>query len=405
LRYAFLSFGLTFRLAVRLIFGLYLAQMPLVRAQTPINVSPIKGSVGQALAADLTWSQAERDARFGHMDFIFPTHLVHRAGLIRRLHIGPALTLPSGAVDAYMTSEHVAGLLVLVDGRVQLEGYGLGATPATRWAGFSMTKAVTDTLVGVALHAGTVRSLDDGVTHYLPTLAGGAYDGVSVRQVMTMTSGVRWNENYTTADADNVKLYTTQVARGLNSTVEYMRHLPRAGEPGSRWLYNTGETDLLGVLLRRATGKTLAEQLSAAVWQRAGMEHDATWIATDMSARGEEFGGSGLSATLSDWGRLGLWVMEGGAGAVDAGWILEATRAQVKAGSASYGYGWWPQEDGSFAALGIFGQSMLIDPQRKLVIVIVGDWPEATGAGHSAARVGIWQQVKAAVDAETRPSQ
>src|ERR1700712_5716746 len=108
-------------------------------------------------------------------------------------------------------------------------------------------------------------------------MRGSAYDGVTVRQLMTMTSGVRWNENYTSSDADNVRLYTLPVTPGHNSTVEYMRTLPRDAAPGSRWLYNTGETDLLGVLLHRATGKSLSQQLSQAVWQHAGMEHDATW--------------------------------------------------------------------------------------------------------------------------------
>ena len=333
------------------------------------------------------------------MEKVFPVHIVRRGGPVRPLKRGPALNLQVRSPKDYMAAEHLAGILVLQDGRIVLERYALRATPHTRWTGFSMTKAVTDTLAGAALHSGAIYSLDDAVTAYLPELAGSAYDGVTVRQVMTMTSGVRWNENYTTPDADNVRLYTTAIVPGKNSTIEYMKTLPRAAAPGSRWLYSTGETDLLGVLLRRATRKTLADQLSSAVWSRAGMERDATWIATSTRQSGEEFGGSGLSATLRDWGRLGLWVMEGGQGAVDANWFAEATRAQVQAGKASYGYGWWPQPDGSFAALGIFGQSLLMDPRRKLVIVTVGDWPEATGAAHTAARAAFWQQIKAAVDA------
>jgi CubicO group peptidase (beta-lactamase class C family) len=305
-------------------------------------------------------------------------------------------------VAGYLAGERLAGVLVLQDGHVRAERYALGLTPSTRWTGFSVTKAMTDTLAGAALRGGALRSLEDNVTQYLPEMRGSAYDGVSVRQLMTMTTGVGWKENYTVPDADNVRLYTTPVAAGHNSTVEYMRGLPREVAPGTRWHYNTGETDLLGVLLRRATGKTLAEQLSAAVWSHAGMQQDATWIATDRGASGEEFGGSGLSATLRDFGRLGLWVMEGGGPTVPDGWFAEATRPQTQAGGAAYGYGWWPQPDGSFAALGIFGQSILIDPARKLVIVSLGDWPEATGAGHTKARAAFWAKVKAAVDAETR---
>ncbi|WP_052313248.1 serine hydrolase domain-containing protein [Terriglobus roseus] len=357
-------------------------------------------SVGQRLADDLTWTVPQRDQRFAHMDRVFPAHIVRRGGPVKRLKHGAGL---SGVdVAAYMAAEHLAGVLVLQHGRVRAERYALGLTPGGHWTSFSMTKAVTDTLAGAALHNGALRSLGDDVTAYLPEMRGSAYDGVTIRQLMTMTSGVRWNENYTSADADNVRLYTTEAPPGKNSTVEYMRSLPREVAPGTRWHYNTGETDLLGVLLRRATGKTLAGQLSAAVWQHAGMEHDATWIATASGAAGEEFGGSGLSASLRDFGRLGLWVLDGGGATVPAGWLAEATTAQVKAGGAAYGYGWWPQPDGSFAALGIFGQSILIDAKRRLVIVTLGDWPEASGAAHSAARAAFWAKVKAAIDGERR---
>lgn len=358
-------------------------------------------TVGQRLADDLNWSVPQRDYRFAHMDLVFPAHLVRRGRVpVRRL--SPGTGLPDVDLAGYMAEQHLAGVLVLHNGRVRAERYALRLTPRGHWTSFSVTKAVTDTLAGAALHRGSLRSLEDAVTTYLPELRGSAYDGVTIRQLMTMTSGVRWTESYTSLDADNVRLYTKAIAPGKNSTVEYMRKLPRDTAPGTRWHYNTGETDLLGVLLHRATGKTLAEQLSTTVWQQAGMERDATWIATADGPTGDEFGGSGLSATLRDFGRFGLWVMEDGNGSVPAGWFSEATRAQVRAGGAAYGYGWWPQTDGSFAALGIFGQSILVDPQRKLVIVTLGDWPEATSASRSGAREAFWTQVKAAVDREAR---
>lgn len=338
------------------------------------------------------------------MDRIFPVHTVARGGKVRPLWHGPRLPLDD-AIARYMKTEHLAGVLVLQRGRVRAERYGLGLTPATRWTSFSITKAVTDTLAGAALERGSLHSLDDDdVTRYLPEMRGSAYDGVTVRQLMTMTSGVRWHESYTSADADNVRLYTTPVLPGHNSTVEYMRTLPRASPPGSQWVYNTGETDLLGVLLHRATGKPLSRQLSEAVWRQAGMEYNATWIATAPGKDGEEFGGSGLSATLRDFGRFGQWVLEGGHGAVAPGWFAEATRAQVRAGDAGYGYGWWPQSisgdkpGSSFAALGIFGQSIFVDPQRQLVVVTLGNWNTPTGSDHSAARAAFWQRVKAALE-------
>ncbi len=332
------------------------------------------------------------------MDSIFPSHVVRRSGRIKPLPPGTPLPLAGGEPAAYMQAEHLAGLLVLQDGKVRLERYSLGLSAAEHWTTFSVTKTMTDTLAGAALHSGSLQSLDDDVTRYLPEMRGSAYEGVTVRQLMTMTSGVRWHESYTSSTADNVLLYTAAVAPGADPVIEYMRKLPREAQPGSRWLYSTGETDLLGVLLRRATGKSLAQQLSRTVWRSAGMQADATWIATASGPGGKEFGGSGLSSTLRDLGRFGQWVLEGGHGAVPADWFAAATREQVKAGSSGYGYGWWPQADGSFAALGIFGQSIFIDPQRSLVIVTVGNWPEATGSAHTAARFTFWRQVQAAAD-------
>ena len=359
---------------------------------------PVPETVGQRLAADLSWTQTQRDERFADMDRLFPVHTVRRSGPVRPLPTGPPVPGLSGSVTSYMQTEHLAGVLVLQDGSIRAERYALNASRKTRWTTFSVTKSVTDTLAGAALQAGALRSLDDAVTLYLPEMKGSAYDGVTVRQLMTMTSGVHWREDYTTPDADNARLYSTPAPLGENTTVAYMRRLPREAPPGARWHYNTGETDLLGVLLRRATGKSLADQLADTVWRTAGMEADATWITDAPGLAGTEFGGSGLSATLRDLGRYGQWVLEGGHGAVPSGWFAEATRAQVQAGGTGYGYGWWPQPDGSFAALGIFGQSILIDPARSLVIVSVGDWPEATGKDHSAARAAFWRAAQAAVD-------
>ncbi|WP_213804709.1 serine hydrolase [Granulicella sp. dw_53] len=354
------------------------------------------------MAADLTWTQAQRDERFAHMDGQFPSHVVQRGGQVRPLPLAKPLLMPTENLSSYMSSEHLAGVLVLQNGRIRTEWYGLGLRVDGHWTSFSVTKAATDTLVGVALRAGSIRSLEDDVTVYLPEMRGSAYDGVTVRQLMTMTSGVQWNENYTSSDADNVRIYTSAWPPGANPVIEYMRRRPRESAPGSKWVYKTGETDLLGVLLRRATGKSLAQQLSQAMWSSYGMEQDASWVSTDSGPKGEEFGGSGLSASLRDFGRFGVWVLEGGRDAVDPGWFAAATRTQVETiPGHGYGYGWWPQEDGSFAALGIFGQSILIDPKRQLVVVTMGSWTEATGARHSAARTAFWQSVKDAVDRET----
>ncbi len=365
-------------------------------ASTPA-ISQTK-TVGQRLAEDLQWSQAEREARFAHMDRLFPVNRIAHGAKVYPLPNGKPLTLSVNgeSLQALMQRDRLAGVLVLQDGKVRLESYALGADRSTRWTSFSMTKSVTSTLVGIALRDGSIHGVDDPVTQYLPEMRGSAYDGVTIRQLLTMTSGVRWVEDYDAPDSDNVRLYSTPVQRGKDTVTEYMRHLPRESAPGTHWVYKTGETDLTGALVRRATGQSLSQLVQQRIWQRFGMESDAYWIAEN----GKEYGGSGISATLRDWGRLGELVRLGGKGIATEGWFVDATRTQQPIGQAGrgYGYQWWTYDDGSYAALGIFGQSMLIDPARKLVIVTLGAWPKASSANLVADRTALWQAARAACD-------
>lgn len=358
-------------------------------------------TIGQRLADDLKWTQPEREDRFAHMDRLFPANRIRHGTHWSPLPAAKPLNLRIRDEDlsAFMEHDRLAGVLVLQNGRIRVERYGLGSGRRTRWTSFSVTKSITSTLVGAAIADGAIRSLDDAVTRYIPELQGSAYDGVTVRQLLTMTSGVRWIEDYTTPDSDNVRLYATTVSPGKDAVVEYMRRLPRESAPGAKWVYKTGETDLSGVLVRRATGKTLSAYLSEKVWIPFGMESDATWTAES----GREFGGSGVSATLRDFGRFGEFVLRGGAGLVGL-WFTEATRTQMATGVPGHGYGlqWWTYDDGSYAALGIFGQSILVDPARKLVIVTLGAWPQATSAALVGDRAALWRAVREAIDSEGR---
>ena len=360
--------------------------------------SPLQGkTVGQRLADDLLWTQAEREDRFAHMDRLFPVNRIAHGPKVYPLSPGKPLTLTinGDSLQALMQRDRLAGVLVLQDGKVRLESYALGADRSTHWTSFSMTKSITSTLVGTALHDGSIHGIDDPVTQYLPEMRGSAYDGVTIRQLLTMTSGVRWVEDYDAPVSDNVRLYSTPVQPGKDTVTEYMRKLPRESAPGTHWVYKTGETDLTGALVRRATGKSLSQLVQQNIWQRFGMESDAYWIAED----GKEYGGSGISATLRDWGRFGELVRLGGKGVVSDTWFTEATRTQQPIGEAGrgYGYQWWTYNDGSYAALGIFGQSMLIDPTRKLVIVTQGAWPKASSAALIADRNALWQMLRTAI--------
>ncbi len=327
------------------------------------------------------------------MDRVFPISRI-RHGVPQTLGRGQPLhlRLAGESLRAFMRRNRLAGVLVLQHGRIRLERYGLNATARTHWTSFSVTKALTDALVGYAIRDGFIRSADDPVTRYLPEMSGSAYDGVTVRQLVTMTSGVGWIEDYSSSVSDNVKLYETPAMPGRDQVVEYMRRLPRETAPGTKWVYKTGETDLLGVLVRRAVGMSLSAYLERTLWKDIGAESDSFWIANE---RGEEFGGSGVSATLRDFGRFGEFVRTHRA----SGWLAEATRKQVLVGDGrGYGYGWWVYPDGSFAALGIFGQSVWVDPARELVVVTLGAWPQATSAALVRDREALWAAVRMAVD-------
>lgn len=354
----------------------------------------------------LFWTTAQRDLAFRLFDSVAPVHRIAAGPTPRVLETGaPLLTSAedSARFDAYFARQRLAGLIVIHNGKVRLERYGLGFTAEGRWTSFSVAKSFTSTLVGAAIADGHIGSLADPVTRYIPELAGSGYDGVTIAQLLAMSSGVQWNENYTDPNSDVAKFNAQAPEGGLDPVTAYMRRLPRAHAPGTHWNYNTGETNLIGVLVERATGKSVSDYLSEKVWQPFGMEADASWV---LNSGGKEVSGCCLQMRLRDYGRFGLFVLgggqAGGRAVVPAGWYEAAGRKQAEIGrpGAGYGYQWWTYDDGSFAAQGIFGQGIFIDPTRRLVIAGVGNWPTATDRDLGAERLGFYRAVQAQIDRE-----
>ncbi|KJV35859.1 beta-lactamase [Luteibacter yeojuensis] len=352
----------------------------------------------------LFWNQPQREANFRAMQAQYASNSV-RHGTAHPLPAGVPLTpaFDDGTtLDAYMAEHHVAGVMVLQDGKVRLERYGLGADPNTRWTSFSVAKSFTSTLVGAALRDGAIHSLDDKVTRYIPELGAGAYRDVTVRQLLTMTSGVRWNEDYADPRSDVAQMYEGHRIAGQPLLVTYMAPLPREYAPGATWVYKTGETDLIGILVTRATGKSLAAYLSEKIWRPYGMANDALWLKDDVD--GTEAGGSGVSATLGDYARLGQFLLDGGVAAGHAvlaeGWLADATKKHADIGvpGRGYGYQWWTWDNGAFAGIGIFGQLLYVDPARRLVIVQLAAWPVATDDAQAKARAAFVQAITTAAD-------
>ena len=350
------------------------------------------------------WTREEKLRGFPAFDSIFAAHPVRRGAAVHPLPAGRRLAVSRDTVNAFMRANEVAGLLVLVDGRVRLERYALGHTATRRWTSFSVGKSLTSTLAGAAVKDGAIRSLDDNVAAYLTALTGSVYDGVTVRQLLTMTSGVAWNETYADPRSDIVQLYNG-VGASIPSPLGVAKALRREARAGTTWRYKTVETHLLANLVVAATRKPLAQYASEKIWAPYGMEADASWVVDDA---GVEQGGCCLQATLRDYGRVGQFVLDGarvnGAAIVPEGWMRTATSKQADIGAPGHGYGyqWWTSDDGTFDAQGIFGQSIHVDPTRRLVVVMLSAWPTAVGDALEARAGRFVATVTAAVDVERR---
>lgn len=371
--------------------------------QTPEALPPADTSI-------LAWTPVQQATGYRNIEKIYPTRVIEAGPVPSALPDDPrALDFAwvhdgrTYTVASFMKAFNVSGLLVLKDGQVVLERYGLGRAPQDRWTSFSVAKSITSTLIGAAIQDGHIKGLDDKVTLYIPELAGSAYDDVSIRQLLTMTSGVQWNEDYADPNSDVARSGSAVVEPGLNPIVSYMRRLPRAAEPGSRFNYNTSETDLAGIVVSRAVGKPLSEYLSETIWRPAGMEQDAVWM---LDAGGHERGGCCISMSLRDYGRFGQFVLEGGrAGGeqvVPEGWFAEATRTHLivpdyRPAPTGYGYFWWTRPTGAVEAVGIFGQSITIFPEEKLVVVVNSAWPRATGLDLGMPRLAFVHAVRDAL--------
>ncbi|BDX20255.1 hypothetical protein MFKK_30650 [Halopseudomonas aestusnigri] len=356
----------------------------------------------------LFWSDDQRDAGFRALDRlpVLSDSRVIEAG-------DNVYPLPNGApldvgvdVDAYMDSQRAAALIIVHDGKVRLEKYAMDFGPDGRWTSFSVAKSFTSTLVGAAIQDGYIKSIDDMVSDYIPDLKGSAYDNVTIAQLLTMTSGVAWNEDYADPNSDVARFNSHTAEPGMDVTVSYMRQLQAEAEPGTKWVYKTGETNLIGVLASSAANKPLAEYLSEKIWKPFGMQQDATWL---LGSTGHEISGCCVQAATRDYARFGLFMLGGGiAGGkqvLPEGWITEATHKQVDIGvpGRGYGYQWWTLDDGAYMAQGIFGQSIFIDPNRQLVIAANGNWPQATdrqGGTQGKDRLTFYRQVQQAIDAE-----
>ncbi len=329
----------------------------------------------------LFWEPEQQVAGYRNSDKIHPTRMIQAGASVYPLpyelvdlnDVEINLNDESMSVGEYFTKQSIAGLLVIKNGKIVYERYGLGNTEDSRWISYSVAKSVVAMLIGAAIQDGYIASVDEKVTQYLPRLKGSSYDESSIANLLQMASGVDWNEDYVdpesdvnTASWESIELY------------DFLRNKPRSAEPGEVFNYNTAETNLAGTLLRSAIGNNLSTYLSEKIWQPFGMESDASWNLTEPG--GGEFGGCCINATLRDYGRIGLFALANGRLAdgtevLPPAWMQASTTPSK--GSEGYGYFWWLFGQGRYAALGIFGQTIYVDHNEDLVIAMHSARPAA----------------------------
>ncbi|MBR1223425.1 MULTISPECIES: serine hydrolase [unclassified Bradyrhizobium] len=339
----------------------------------------------------LLLSPTEQAYAYRNVDRMFVTRAIRRGTTVLPLQRGEEISPhyqadgKTHSVDAYFGRANVAGLLVIKDEKIVLERYALGLEENVRWSSMSMIKSLTSTLIGAALQQGAIGSLEDAVSKYIPALRGCAYDAVTIRHLITMSSGVRWNEDYTDRNSD-VNRYSKSLGDKVpGGVLALMRSLKAEHRPGSHFNYNSGDTYLLGSLLSAATGKTLADYMSETIWSPLGMEFDAFY--TLESDGGQEIGGSRAGIVLRDFGRFGVFLLRGGVidgtSVLPSDWIESAVHPAFvldpetnRYGARGYGYSWWIDPDGSMVALGFAGQALYVNRKAGVVIVTLSCQPQ-----------------------------
>jgi len=356
------------------------------------------------------WRPSHSVDGFSRLDEIFPSRLSAapaHASPWRRASSEPAIiydgTPRLGAgrlgLDGYLARNPTTGLLIAKDGEILVERYQYARTEQHRLTSFSMAKTLIAMLIGTAVAEGRIRSIEDIAATYVPALAGTEYGATPLRHLLTMSSGVAFREDYDGAD-DSARLSALTFRRQSAGGAAVPPHFnQRVAAPGQRWYYASAETFVLALVLRQAIGRPIADYFSEKVWRPLGAEAPASWL-TDAS--GLEIGYMGFNAALRDYARLGMMLARrgeaGGRQIIPPAWFQEMTKAHYSPSATGryYGYGFqtwvFPSMDGSFALLGVRGQTLFVDPARQLALVHTAVRPDARDPG-GAETTALWRGI------------
>jgi len=277
----------------------------------------------------------------------------------------------------FLSETDTSAMLVLENGNVRHESYRLTGGREVNWLSMSVAKSFVSALVGIAVEEGHIKSIEEPVTNYIPNLSGSAYDNVRIKDILQMSSGARWNEDYSDPESDVGRLGLTLVTGG--SLNEFSATLVRDTEPGTLSLYNSTDTQVLGQLITVATGRSITDYMQEKLWDPLGMESPAYWIKDSF---GMEMAFGGLNATARDYAKLGQLYLNSGRWGdqqiVPSAWakssvIVDAPHLSVEANGfgMGYGYQWWLMDgnEGEYSAIGVYNQFIYVNPTRNLVIV------------------------------------
>ena len=340
----------------------------------------------------LSWASSlftgvDQYQNFNRVYEFFPTSELIPSNTPLIFEHGPSIELPSHFifqdnlinVNEYLSRTDVTALLILKDGKIRYENYWLTGGKSVKWLSASVAKSFISALIGIAIDQGYINSVDDAVTVYVPQLKDSAYDGVRIKDILQMSSGAAWNEDYSDPNSDinrSVRIF----ALG-GSLDEFTASLKNEKKPGTFNRYNSTDTQVLGMLLREATGISVTQYMQKMLWDPIGAEDNAYWL---LDSENMEVAYGGFNATARDYAKLGeLYRLEGninGTQIVPSNWIqasITPDAAHLMPGENTlsdyplgYGYQWWiPDDSGDFMAIGVYNQFIYVSPQNNVVAV------------------------------------
>jgi CubicO group peptidase (beta-lactamase class C family) len=391
--------------------------VPAATAQAPPD--PFVGKTFELTPAVIAmrWQLLNPDVEsfaFRETDRVFESRAVPRSGAVWELPAQDGFTMPldtfggeSRDYSRFAERTYTNALLVIRRGHVVFEDYRNRSEAMTRFLSMSMAKTITSLLVGIALDAGRIASLDDPATRYVPELKGTGYDGVTIRQILQMRSGIDYEERYDFGANPSFagKLHEQAIVLNKMRFAAGALEVKSREPPGSRFNYSTLNTMVLGWVLENATGQKLEDYTRDKLWGPLGAQADAFWIADGPPGQGRALNGMGFNATLRDYGRLGLLLLDkgrrGDTQIVPADWIRQATTMLPTGASAGtggrpgYGLQIWQVDDepGAFAAVGLAGQYIYVSPATDTVIVKLSYYPPAAPPAVEAEVVAYFKAI------------